>query len=974
MGLLDRFRAQPRWKNASPAVRTAAVEELPLDQQDTLAWVAREDRDPGVRIAALKKVIDPATIAAIGQSDPDARVRDEAVTLLVDLAVGAFEGTTEAEGLSALGGLTDAKHLVAVARGAASEGVARAALARLFDEGSLGAVARKAGQAPIRLEALRRIATPGELAAVAVRSEFKDVAIAAVGRLSDRGLLEDVASRAKNRTAAKQARALARQLDVDAAAPAAVREDPEQSAARRRRLAAVALCERLEALPANPLDEGDAILDEVDRDWLGLGELAEPELSARFQSARESARLALAQQAAERVERARAIRASADAAAARRALCEQVDASAGDDTPALLETVRTAWAALPPIADGGEAARWQQRFADACRGADARHRVRLQQRAIGARAERACADLERFAGMTAGQPGASPAEPADRARIQAARRAWQELVAAGLDDAGLLARGGAADERLRAREAEARERRAREQQENLARLQALCTDLETLAAAATLTLKQGERGLRDARAALDGIGHLPTRQDHEQVADRLKRVVTSLVPRVQELRDLDEWQRWANAGLQEELCQRVEALLTVEDLAAAAKQLREAQTQWKQVATAPREQSQALWLRFKAASDAVRARCDVYFVQVAEAQAANRARKQALCEQAEALSGSNNWITAAEAIKTLQAEWKAAGAAPRADEKALWDRFHAACDLFFTRRREDLQKRKEEWAANLARKETLCQQAESLAETTEWQKGLDEVKRLQAEWKTVGPVRKNRAEQVWQRFRAACDAFFERYQQRDHLASSSSVAAAEAACEALEQLVSVPGGAGPDGPEGLLEQVNDSRKRFADVVSRLPRDRGIRLGDRLHHALARVVETWPARFAGTDLDPGVHLAKMEALCLQVEHLLAPETPSAEPGAPPAAAEPESPATLLARQLREALASNTIAGRQDDAARWKATIEQVRAAQAAWKGVGPVPEASGRALQARFQRACARVSEKMDQQRRAPGPR
>lgn len=96
MGLLDRFRAQPRWKNSSPAVRQAAVEELPLDQQDTLVTIAREDRDANVRIAALKKVLAPATIADIARADGDERVREQATALLVDLACGEFEGTEPA--------------------------------------------------------------------------------------------------------------------------------------------------------------------------------------------------------------------------------------------------------------------------------------------------------------------------------------------------------------------------------------------------------------------------------------------------------------------------------------------------------------------------------------------------------------------------------------------------------------------------------------------------------------------------------------------------------------------------------------------------------------------------------------------------------------------------------------------------------------------------------------------------------------
>ncbi len=217
-------------------------------------------------MAALRKVLDPAAIAAIGRGDADERVREEAVTLLVDLASGAFEATEQGECLAALAGLSESKHLIAVARAAANESVARAALDRLSDDVARAAVARKATLPSIRLEALGRVTAESEVAVVAIRSEFKDVALAAVARLSVRDVLTQVADRAKNKTAAKRARALARAMEtgagiVEASAPVA---DPAVEEEARRKRSGTALCERLEALAAGGLEEGDAALAEID--------------------------------------------------------------------------------------------------------------------------------------------------------------------------------------------------------------------------------------------------------------------------------------------------------------------------------------------------------------------------------------------------------------------------------------------------------------------------------------------------------------------------------------------------------------------------------------------------------------------------------------------------------------------------------------------------------------------------------------
>ena len=176
------------------------------------------------------------------------------------------------------------------------------------------------------------------------------------------------------------------------------------------------------------------------------------------------------------------------------------------------------------------------------------------------------------------------------------------------------------------------------------------------------------------------IPPLPSRQDHDDVVRRLKSVQAALTPKLQELREIEGWQRWANVGLQEQLCARMEALRTAADPDAIAREILELQHQWRLAADVPRAQVDALWRRFKAAHDEVWARCEAYFAAEARERADNLAKKIALCEKAEALAESTRWIQTAEEIKRLQAEWKTIGPVSRGREKATWDRFRAACD------------------------------------------------------------------------------------------------------------------------------------------------------------------------------------------------------------------------------------------------------------------------------------------------------
>ena len=423
---------------------------------------------------------------------------------------------------------------------------------------------------------------------------------------------------------------------------------------------------------------------------------------------------------------------------------------------------------------------------------------------------------------------------------------------------------------------------------------------------------------------------------------------------------MDEWQRWANAGVQEELCQRVEALMQVDDLAvgrpAAARGAGAVEAGGERAARA-----------VAGAVDAVQGGLATPCARAATSTSRSWRRSRRRTGRARSRSASGRGAVRVERLDqdgrrhqgaAGRVEDRGAGAA--AQEKALWDRFHAACDGFFTRRRNDLQQRKQEWAANLARKEAICAQAEAIAETTEWQKGIEEIKRLQAEWKTIGPVRKTRADEVWLRFRAACDKFFEAYQNREQPRrpprSPRPRRSARRSRRCCRRRRRRPKRRLP-APEGLGEKVADIRRRWAEKIAGLPRDRAIRLGERFTHALARArgavagqLRRHRHRPRGERPPPrGTVRADRAVAGARTRRVAA---AASEP------ADDDSPATLLARQLREALATNTIAGRQDESAKWKAASEQVRAAQAAWKKIGPVPEGAGRALNARFQRACA----------------
>jgi hypothetical protein len=934
MGILDRFRSEPRWKHADPAVRLAALQDLEDDDLDALRALAIDDADARVRRAAVRRLGDPQLLAEIARGDADESVREQATLLLVSLAtVGADEAeVTVAE--AALGGLSDQRHLAAVAKSATVESVARLALGRITDPRALGSVARHAQQPAARLEALSRLDDPREIAVVAMNSEHKDSALEALARLSDREALEQVAARARNRAAARRARALVRALDE--------RQRPDAAALEQDRQAARAaeLCAAMESLDAG----GDAgaigvRLASIEEAW---DELAGPDEAAasRFRAAR--ARVAERVAAHDRAlaERDRQAREADHATAARGELIEEVERLQGDDIGARLAELQRRYDEIDAVRDQDPQ---RARFERACASAAGRHARWIAARELRDRLQQIAEQAERLA--------EGPAEDLG-SRWPGVRDEWAKLARRGEVETDLAGRFDAAGARIAERQAQAAAARAHAAQENLRRLRQLCDHWEKRGASDQVTLREAERGLREIKSAQENPGHLPTRRDHDDLLQRLRGISVPLFSRVQELREADDWKRWANAGIQEELCRRVEALREVQEPHAAMRHLRQLQDEWKQVSAAPREKAQALWFRFKTAADEVRARFEAHVVKQTEARAENLAKKEALCQRAEALADSTDWIRTADEIKKLQAEWKTVG--PSLREKAVWERFRAACDRFFTRRHADLKQRKESWTQNLQRKEAICAQVEALLDTTDWENAATQVRRLQSEWRTIGPVRRNRAEELSQRFFQACERFFERYHRRDQLDLQAKIAERDALVGRLEEL------AASEAPADLLDQVQAVRRSLAQQAS-LPRHDAERLLQRFDAALARLTERHPASFQGTDLDPDRNRRRMEELCARVEGYL-------ERGVTPDTA--LSPTALLARQLREALAANTIGGRVSDEQKWKAAVDAVRDAQAAWKRIGPVPGEAGRALADRFQRACNRF---FDQRRRSAAP-
>ena len=148
--------------------------------------------------------------------------------------------------------------------------------------------------------------------------------------------------------------------------------------------------------------------------------------------------------------------------------------------------------------------------------------------------------------------------------------------------------------------------------------------------------------------------------------------------------------------------------------------------------------------------------------------AEGRADKLELVERAERIAGSDKWRLAGEAMDELMEEWKGAGSAGREQDEALWKLFKKARRTFFNRRTAHFAELKQSRAAARVAKEALIVRAGELAPSTDFDGTFAAMQDLLEEWKRAGSAGRDIDDQLWERFHAARDPFFER--RKAHIA------------------------------------------------------------------------------------------------------------------------------------------------------------------------------------------------------------
>lgn len=256
----------------------------------------------------------------------------------------------------------------------------------------------------------------------------------------------------------------------------------------------------------------------------------------------------------------------------------------------------------------------------------------------------------------------------------------------------------------------------------------------------------------------------------EEIWGRFKKASTVINKKHQQHFEELKAKEHGNYEAKQAICEKIEsidctALKTFADWDEKTNEVIALQSEWKTIGFAPQKLNVKIFERFRAACDAFFKAKSEFYKTIKTEKNENLQRKIALAERAEALKDSTDWKKTTEELTRLQKEWKTIGSVSKKYSDAVWNRFISACDYFFEQKKNMFAGQKSEEQANLAAKQELIEQIESIPEDADPAEALKTVKELQEKWNSIGFVPFKEKDKIYKRFIASVDKWYDSYRQ-----------------------------------------------------------------------------------------------------------------------------------------------------------------------------------------------------------------
>lgn len=228
-----------------------------------------------------------------------------------------------------------------------------------------------------------------------------------------------------------------------------------------------------------------------------------------------------------------------------------------------------------------------------------------------------------------------------------------------------------------------------------------------------------------------------------------------------------EAEKQQNLKRKQEIIERIKVLAaTPEDADKGYNEVKELQAEWKELKAVPAENATELWKNYQLYTEQFYDQLRLNHEMRAYDFKKNLEIKTHLCEAAEKLADVEDPISAFHQLQKLHQEYRETGPVAKELRDEIWKRFKDASTVINKRHQDHFEAIKAKEEENLAKKTELCQQVEALEfdglkTYAQWEEMTKQVLAIQAEWKTVGFTPRKVNAEIFERFRMACDRFFQ---------------------------------------------------------------------------------------------------------------------------------------------------------------------------------------------------------------------
>ena len=246
--------------------------------------------------------------------------------------------------------------------------------------------------------------------------------------------------------------------------------------------------------------------------------------------------------------------------------------------------------------------------------------------------------------------------------------------------------------------------------------------------------------------------------------------------------------------------EKLKIILRAEELAAAAdvndafKELQDLHKIWKEdIGPVAKEVREDVWQKFSAVTKKIHDRRHEHFRDMKSKYQEIINEKLAIVARLDAYDTSKNkthkeWRSSIDDVEKLRQEYFNAGKLPYAKSEEVWLKFKAATKKFNSAKNHFYKDEKSEQQENLKKKLALIEIAESLKESEDWNMATEAMKKIQSDWKHIGHVPRKFSDDIWTKFKAACNAYFDRYHEQKNAISKEQQEVVDAKKAFLETI------------------------------------------------------------------------------------------------------------------------------------------------------------------------------------------